>query len=200
MPLADVRNAYGARADEYIDLVGTVEKLAEQDRDLILRWGKGIDGPVLDAGCGPGHWAHYLHEHGVHIEGVDMVPEFLARARERFPAVRFHEATLDSLPVESDALGGLLSWYSIIHTAPEEVPAILREFVRCLRPGGSLLLGFFEGERVEPFDHAVVPAYYWSVPAMKEVLASAGFEVTEVQTRTATGKRTHAAVVAVLRG
>lgn len=195
----DVRASYGARADEYVELLGSVDLLAARDRDTITAWATGLDGPVIDAGSGPGHWTNHLHELGVAAEGVDMVPEFVDSARSRFPDVPFHAGQLSSLPVDSGSLAGLLSWYSVIHTVPDQVPGILAEFARCLQPDGSLLLGFFEGEVLEPFDHAVVTAYYWPVSEMRRALEAAGFEVVQVQTRVDPGSRPLADVVARLR-
>jgi len=199
MPTAQVRGAYGARAEEYTTLLGSVSDLAEQDRDTITAWAQGVEGRVLDAGCGPGHWTRHLHELGILAEGIDLTPEFVEISRARFPDVPFRVADLAALPVESGALGGLLAWYSVIHTVPAEVPGLLNEFARCLRPGGSLLLGFFTGERIEPFDHAIVTAYYWPVSAMGAALDRAGFDVREVQTRTDPGTLPLASIVAERR-
>jgi SAM-dependent methyltransferase len=196
MPVDDVRRAYGGRADEYVALLGAVDKVLPEDRALLASWSADIDGPVIDAGCGPGHWTAFLHERGLDVEGVDLVPEFVAGARQRFPDVPFRIGELDDLPAGDGALGAVLSWYSMIHTAPEHVPAHLTEFARCIRPGGSLLLGFCEGQAVAPFDHAVVTAYYWPVDAMRQKLTEAGFRVIETQTRADPGKRPHAAIVA----
>ncbi|MFE5409331.1 hypothetical protein [Microbacterium sp. NPDC056569] len=48
-----------------------------------------------------------------------------------------------------------------------------------LRPGGTLLVGFFLGEAVEPFDHAVITAYRWPPAAPADELRAAGYEVVE---------------------
>lgn len=199
MPRDQIRRAYAARADEYVGLMGTVDQMAEKDRELLTSWSRRISGPAIDAGCGPGHWTAFLHDRGIAVEGVDLVPEFLAGARERFPDVSFRLGDLDDLQVPDGALGAILSWYSVIHTPPEHVPAHLAEFARCIRPGGSLLLGFFEGPVVEPFDHKVVTAYFWPVETMRQELDHAGFDVTETHTRTDPGHRPYAALVAVRR-
>ncbi len=188
--------AYGARAAEYTELLGSVESLAARDRDTISAWGTSVVGPVLDAGCGPGHWTEHLRALGVDATGIDLTPEFVDIAKRRFPAARFRVGALEALPVADAALGGLLSWYSVIHTPPEEVPAILREFARVLRPGGSLLLGCFEGPRLEAFDHAVTTAYFWPVAELRRELERAGFAVRSVRTRTDAGSRPHAEYLA----
>jgi ubiquinone/menaquinone biosynthesis C-methylase UbiE len=192
-----IRSAYAARARDYIDFIASSGAAsAGLDQDLIGRWAEQISGPVVDAGCGPGHWTQFLRERGLVVEGVDIVPEFLAHAATRYPDATFRPARLDDLRVEDASLGALLSWFSIIHTAPADVPAVLAEFARCVRPGGSLLLGFCAGARLEPFDHAVVTAYFWPAEAMRSALDAVGFDVVETQRRTDPGTRPQAAMIA----
>ncbi|AWB86638.1 class I SAM-dependent methyltransferase [Mycetocola zhujimingii] len=191
-----VRSAYRERAGEYTEALGSLSAMAEGDRNLIAGWARDVDGPTIDAGCGPGHWTKFLHDHGVAVEGIDMVSEFIDGAAARFPEVPFRVATLEALPADDAALAGILSWYSLIHTPPADVPALLTEFARCIRSEGTLLLGFFEAGQIEAFGHAVVTAYYWPVPLMQDELAAAGFEIVETHTRVDPGQRPHAAIIA----
>nr|WP_183658008.1 class I SAM-dependent methyltransferase [Prauserella isguenensis] len=200
--------------------------MADPDRDLVARWAAGVDGRIIDAGCGPGQWTDFLRRSitnrsitndgtddgtdddgtrgdGTHeytrVEGVDLVPEFVGIARSRFPGNPFRVARLEALGVADASVGGILSWYSIIHTEPDAVPGVLAEFARCLQRGGSLLLGMFrqvDGARVEPFAHAVTTAYFWPVEEMSRLLTDAGFHVEEIETRDDPGHRPHAALVA----
>ena len=89
MAIARVREAYSARAAEYINRFGSIEAAAEQDREYVLAWARAVNGPILDVGCGPGQWTSYLHESGVDIEGVDPVAEFIKDARQRYPRVDY---------------------------------------------------------------------------------------------------------------
>lgn len=191
-----VRSAYGACAAEYVSVLGSVENMREKDRQCIERWAEGIDGPVLDAGCGPGHWTALLHRNGVDIQGIDLVPEFIDSARTRFPDVPFRVASLRDFGVSENSLHGVLAWYSLIHVPPDELPGILAETARVLVPGGRLLLGFFDGPAAAPFEHAVTTAYFWSVARMRRLLRGAGFTVFDVETRTDPGARPHAAISA----
>ena len=197
MPL-DVAAAYDARADEYIERLGSVDQLAAQDRATIERWGDGVSGRILDAGCGPGHWSDALSRDGHEVVGVDASRRFLGSARRRFPHVGFISGDLAALPLPTGSVGGVLSWFSIIHTAPAEVTAILRELARVLSPGGSLLLGFFDGDAGAPFDHAVTTAYYWTAQALTEALTPHGFVVERTATRQDPGVRRQGDLVATL--
>lgn len=196
MSVAEVRDAYGRRAEEYAELAVTPEWMAEQDHRTICGWAGAVSGRMIDAGCGPGQWTDVLRRQGHDIEGVDLVPRFVELARSRFPDSAYRVAELDSLGVGSGSVAGILSWYSVIHTAPSDVPGILREFARCLREGGSLLLGMFEGPRIEPFPHAVTTAYFWPVEEMSQRLVDAGFVVEATESRADPGRRPHAAIVA----
>ena len=166
------------------------------DRQLVSTWAGGVEGAVIDAGCGPGQWTQFLHELGLPVRGVDRVPEFIEHARRAHPDVRFDLDDLDALDVETGTVGGVLAWYSLIHHEPGTIRIPLREFNRALGPGGGLLIGFFEGPAVERFDHAVVPAYRWSVTDLAEELGAAGFDVIETHVRTTVGQRPQAAISA----
>lgn len=194
-----VRAAYARRAQEYTGLLGSVDQMHTVDLAHIEQWAQEIDGPVLDAGCGPGHWTEHLHRRGVRVEGVDLVPQFIESARHRFPDASFRVASLRDLDVPDGSLGGILAWYSLIHVALDELPAVLSEFARTLARRGRLLVGFFEGIAAEPFPHAVTTAYYWSTPEMIRMLGACGFHVLDVQSRRDPGSRPHAAISAELR-
>lgn len=86
-------------------------------------------------------------------------------ARQAYPDLRFDVGSMAALDIADGALGGVLSRWSIIHTAPRELPVILAEFHRVLAPGGHLLVSFSASDDpsqpTQVFDHAVAPAYRW---------------------------------------
>lgn len=196
MNSAGVRSSYAARAVEYIELFGSIESVHPDDRSLIQTWARGITGPILDAGCGPGQWTQLLSESGKDVSGVDAVPEFVEHARRCRPGIDFRVGDLTGLDVDGGALGGVLAWYSTIHHNPDLLQGVLAEFARVVKPGGGLALGFFEGPVVEAFDHAVVTAYRWPVDRMSAELLDAGFETAHTHTRVGDGHRPHGAILA----
>lgn len=198
--IESVRACYGARADDYIDAVGSISHVAAADLALVTRWAHGVEGLVLDVGCGPGQWTHYLTGLGVSVEGIDPVPEFIDSARATYPAAPYRLGRAEDLGVADGSLGGVLAWYSLIHTDPERIGDALAEFARCVRPGGGLAIGFFAGPKLAPFDHAVVTAYHWPIELLAARVEAAGFEVTHSESRTDRPARTHGAILATRRG
>jgi SAM-dependent methyltransferase len=196
MSVGEVAAAYDARSREYVELFGRLDQLAATDRALVSRWRDGTSGLLLDAGCGPGTWIEVLQRGARDVIAVDLSERFLAGGRGRHPTVPFLRSSLAALPLPAGTVGGVLAWYSIIHTPPAALPALLAELGRVLRPDGSMLLGFFDGDPGQSFAHAVVTAYYWSVEALQPLLAAAGFVVIEQHRRRDPGHRPLAALIA----
>ncbi len=176
-----MRAAYSSMAEQYIDFVGDGRwQDHEDDTALIRRHLTGLPGPVLDLGCGPGHWTAHLHALGVEVTGVDVVPEFIAHARSTHPGPTFLLGSMTELDVPEHSVAGILAWYSTIHLPPPELDRVLAGFRRLLAPGGVLVVGFFgSDDGVGAFDHKVITAYRWPVGVFTRHLAEAGF--TEVQ-------------------
>ena len=194
--LGTVTAAYGAAAPLYIERIGAADLADAEDRELVRSWAAEVHGPVLDAGCGPGHWSAFLQALGVQVEGVDATPEFVEHARRAWPGVDFRIGDLRRLDLADRSLGGIFAWFSLIHTDPEEVPAVLSGFARALRPGGSLLLGFFSGDRLQRFDHRVVTAWHWPVERMATTVEAAGLVVGDRRDRPAPNGRRNASILA----
>jgi SAM-dependent methyltransferase len=197
--LMTTSEAYGARAQEYADLLGTIAAMAPPDRRRIETWAEGVDGPILDAGCGPGHWTAHLATLGHEIRGIDPVPEFVEIARRAHPGVAYDVGSFADLEVGAGAWGGILAWYSLIHLSPGELPGVLAQVHGALRPCGSLLLGFFDGPQQEVFAHAVTPAQFWPAEQMAQLLEEAGFDLVGIERRLDPGSRAHAAICATRR-
>ncbi|ARQ69091.1 class I SAM-dependent methyltransferase [Streptomyces marincola] len=180
--LRETVDAYDAIAVRYAELTRDALGPFPLDRAVLaafaeLAGGAGA-GPVAELGCGPGHMTAHLRDLGLDAFGVDLSPVMISLARRAHPRLRFEVGAIDALDLADGALGGVLSWYSIIHAPPSEVPAYLAEFRRVLAPGRPLLLGFFEAEGgpVTAFDHKVTTAYRWPVDALAALAGAAGFD------------------------
>jgi ubiquinone/menaquinone biosynthesis C-methylase UbiE len=67
-------------------------------------------------------------------------------ARRSHPDLRFEVGSMNALDLADGSLGGIVAWYSIIHTPRGLLPQVFAEFARVLVPGGHLLLAFKAGD------------------------------------------------------
>ncbi|WP_241968652.1 class I SAM-dependent methyltransferase [Streptomyces sp. ICBB 8177] len=147
------------------------------------------DAPVADLGCGPGHVAGWLAEHGVRaVVGIDLSPAMVATARRAHPACEFREGDLLELPAREGEFGAAVALYSVIHLEPAELPTAFAEFRRVLRPGAPLLLAFHVGTEIrhltEWWGHEVDVDFHFHQPeAVLAPLREAGFTVTATMQR-----------------
>ncbi|SFO60560.1 Methyltransferase domain-containing protein [Geodermatophilus obscurus] len=175
-----MRDAYSSMSEQYIGLFDGGWQDHEDDTALVRRHLTGLSGPVLDLGCGPGHWTAYLHSLGADVTGVDIVPEFIAHARATYPGPEFRLGSMTELDIPEHSMAGILAWYSTIHLPPAELDRVLAGFRQLLASSGMLVVGFFDSDDdVAGFDHKVITAYRWPVDVFTQHLAKAGF--TEVQ-------------------
>ncbi|MEU3447315.1 class I SAM-dependent methyltransferase [Streptomyces thermolilacinus] len=182
--LQSTRAAYDAAAHTYAELFRDALRDRPLDRAVLSAFAElaaaAGDGRVADLGCGPGDITAHLHELGLAVFGVDASPVMIELARRAYPALRFEVGSMEALDIGDGALGGVLSRWSVIHTPPSELPAVLAEFHRVLAPGGHLLIGFSASDGPshpsQVFDHAVAPAHRWWPDHFAALLGEAGLE------------------------
>jgi ubiquinone/menaquinone biosynthesis C-methylase UbiE len=127
---------YGSWAEFYDEpgnqLVDVEQPVVREILDALPR------GVALDAACGTGRHSAYLASLGHTVIGVDSSAAMLERAREKVPGGEFHEAELHDLPLPDDHVDVVVCALALVHV-PDLEP-VLAEFVRVLRPGGSLVI------------------------------------------------------------
>jgi SAM-dependent methyltransferase len=111
---------------------------------------------VLDVGCGKGELAHDLAERGgVSVVGIDVLPEKIAFARERFPHPRVEYIEADVYAFEpGESFDAVVLSNVLEHLAERE--ALLRRIVGVASPARLLI-------RVPAFDR------HWHVPLRREL-------------------------------
>lgn len=162
--LSTVRASYDAVAVDYARLVGAELARKPLDRAMLAAFAECVRGDarsggsggraVVDLGCGPGRVTAHLDGLGVRVFGVDLSPAMVAVARRTYPGLRFEVGSMAALDVADGVLGGVLAWYSTVHTPPSELPSACAEFARVLAPGGHVLIAFEAGDRRVRLDHA----------------------------------------------
>jgi ubiquinone/menaquinone biosynthesis C-methylase UbiE len=135
--------AYDAIARAYDDQLGAELAGKPLDRALLTAFAE-LAGPglIADVGCGPGHVARFLAEHGARVIGVDLSPGMIGVACERAPALPFAVGSMVQLPIADHALSGVMALYSIIHLTASDRALACTEFARTVCAGGWLLVAF----------------------------------------------------------
>jgi len=131
---------------------------------------------VLDAGCGAGQVTKMLRNWGCEAVGVDAAGKLIELARTAYPGLAFTIGDLRALPYPDQDFDAIVARYSVIHTAPEEMPTVLAEFARVLRPGGGLLVELQSSGSAptHAFDHGAAPAWAWNPDELAALLGRAG--------------------------
>jgi SAM-dependent methyltransferase len=179
--LTATAEAYDAFAVRYADFARNELDRLPLDRAVLAAFAEFVRaagaGRVAELGCGPGRVTAHLRDLRLDAFGVDLSPVMIDLARDAYPDLRFEVGSMDALDLADGELDGIVSWYSIIHTPPQELPPYFAEFRRVLAPGGHLLLAFFEseGETVVPHDHKVTPAYRWPIDDLAELARETEF-------------------------
>ncbi|WP_371800032.1 methyltransferase domain-containing protein [Streptomyces sp. NBC_01707] len=128
------RASYDTVAADYAEILRTELGHRPLDRAMLAAFVELVQasdaGPVADIGCGPGRVTGHLQSLGLTARGIDLSPEMIAVARRTHPDLRFDVGSMNALDLEDGSLGGIIAWYSIIHTPPELLPASWRRWPR----------------------------------------------------------------------
>ena len=92
---------------------------------------------ILDAACGAGRYLPQLLGKGYSLIGIDQAQGMLARAREKFPEVRFEKVGLQEMPYQ-EVFDGTICMDAMEHVCPEDWPVVLSNFQRALKGQGFL--------------------------------------------------------------
>jgi SAM-dependent methyltransferase len=149
------------------------------------------DKVVLDFGCGTGYGTHRLADSASRITGIDVAPEAVAFARERYVPqadaagnaldyIRIDPVELSPLPFPDGHFDTVLSFQVVEHVP--SVANYLREIRRVLRPGGIFVCATPDRRwrlfpRQRPFN--VFHVEEWAPKDMERLLAPV-FEKTSV--------------------
>jgi malonyl-CoA O-methyltransferase len=103
---------------------------------------------VLDLGCGTGRHTQALVQAGASVTALDQSPEMMALARRKVqdhPVQWLLHALPAPLPLPDGAFALVVAGLVVEHVA--DLPALLQEAARVLRPGGRLILSALHPER-----------------------------------------------------
>ena len=97
------------------------------------------DGPILEAGCGPGHVVAYLRDLGFRIEGVELNANVVEAMGQLRPDLPLRVGDVGQMDVPDAHYRGLLS-FGVIEHFKEGPTAVLAEHFRVLAAGGIAVI------------------------------------------------------------
>jgi len=106
---------------------------------LAARWC--VNKRTLDAACGEGYGSAMLAQTAASVEGVDVSPQAVGHARQRYGALQrlaFQVADCTALPFADNEFDRIVSFETLEHLAEQD--QLLAEFRRVLKADGCLIL------------------------------------------------------------
>lgn len=183
---SDVREMYDPTAESYAALMDkeitlplyteTLRKLSESIA--------GINGPIVDTSCGPGHMLSLYRERfdmKRPIIGVDLSPRMVALASTRIGTggdIRVGDMrSLDF--VDDGSAAGAISFFALHHLDPDGVRTALQEWGRFIVSGGQLVLATWEGSgAIDYGTHSDLVALRYTGNEIAAWVKAAGFSVS----------------------
>jgi SAM-dependent methyltransferase len=134
------------KSQRYYDAIYAEKDYAEEARRLkrfTIEHKRSAGNALLDVACGTGGHVPYLRDDFAY-EGLDLDPEMVALARQRFPDVPFHQGDMAefSLGRTFDVVTCLFSSIAYARTVPRLRQSIAT-MTRHLRPDGVLVIAPF---------------------------------------------------------
>lgn len=118
---------------------------------------------VLDVGSGDGSFAAFCNKTDMFM--LEGNPESVKHLKTNYPNVV--EGRLPLLPFNNEQFDVIHMSHVIEHLQPEEVYATLKEFARCCKPGGAIVIsapllweGFYDDlSHVKPYSPGIFKKY-----------------------------------------
>jgi|SRR6516162_9356800 len=136
------RRNYEQLATRYAELAGSKAENAMCERSAMLSLMPELAGKrVLDAGCGPGHYANEFLNRGASVIGCDVTPKMvaLARALVGHRGANIYEHNLDKPLTWLDEGSVDLVLFALALDYVADLSRTFGEFRRVLKPRGKLL-------------------------------------------------------------
>jgi SAM-dependent methyltransferase len=188
-PMADVsydeirqnlRLSYDGAADRRDQQVKQDWKLAERAAFLRRLQAENCTS-LLEIGAGTGQDSMFFAQHDLTVVVTDLSAAMVARCREKGLDARVMD--FSRLEFDAGAFDAVHAMNCLLHVPNDELPVVLAEIGRVLRPGGLFFLGVYGGSEGEgpadADDH--VPARFFSWRSDEQILqfASRQFEVVD---------------------
>jgi len=110
-------------------------------------FGQAKDETRLDMACGTGRLTNYA------THGLDASSEMMKRAQERYPNVKFCQASATDTGYPDEMFDVVYTFHLLMHLDVETIRQIINEVYRILKPGGRFILDIPSKKRRQLLRH-----------------------------------------------
>jgi SAM-dependent methyltransferase len=128
---------------------------------------------ILDFGCGPGRDLRHFRSLGHDVIGLDGSKEFVAMARAYSACEVLHQDFL-ALQLPANSFDGIFANASLFHVPSQELPRVLGELARSLKPRGVLFSSNPKGSNQEGLSDERYGCYF-DYETWRDYATAAGF-------------------------
>lgn len=135
------------------------------------------DAEIIDIGCGSGRDLFWLVKHGFKPTGFEK-SEGLATLAEKQSGCRVIRGDFSVYDFSSLAFDGLLLIGALVHVPHEELFSILNSILKCLQPGGIVLLSqkMGTGCKIDEYGRTF---YHWKRSQLNMVIDQIGLDLLQ---------------------
>jgi O-antigen chain-terminating methyltransferase len=139
---------------------------------------------AIDLGCGRGEWLELLRQQNLNAIGIDLDQGMLQAAREKGFNVKHQDALSYLAQTPDNSLALVSAFHLIEHIGFEQKKSLIQEALRCLKPGGLLILETPNPENMSVGSHSFYldPTHLTPVPPefLDFLALNAGFSQTKI--------------------
>lgn len=142
----NLKVAYDQQSDARNESPTQEWKITERDQFLtyILNENKET---LLEIGAGPGRDSLFFKERGLKTLTTDLSPESVRICREK--GLDAEVMSFDQLDLPDQRFDAIWALNCLLHIPKKELPFVLNEIKRVLKPGGLFYMGVYGGEDSE---------------------------------------------------
>ncbi len=134
----DQKNFYN-NSEEYFEVLkNEPESYYREFIDFVEYYLKDKQARIIDLGCGTGQSSFYLARAGYKVTGFDFSRKFIEYAKKNFLEVNFVCGDVASMEFADGSFDALVTYNTVEHLV--ELEAGLKEMIRIVKPGGSLII------------------------------------------------------------
>ena len=151
------------------------------------------DAKILDIGCGSGRDVQYFLDYNLNPIGIDISHEMINEAKTRVPNGDFKKMDMRNLKFKENTFDALWACASLLHISRKELPKVLQNLNKIIKPNGILFIALKEGEgskiiREQKYKDLPRLFVYYNKPEIEKLINENGFSIIKSEIEKGTEK------------